>query len=259
MIAIQTVIFGGYPVELMFERLQVLGVQAVEFWQGHLPFKTERYCRETREVARRFGIEIIGYVWKGKGFDPYRADARESSLNALREDIEAAAYLGASFVTIAEGSKPEGVAGDEAWESLVGVFREAARMAREMGVILVNEFHPGMFASTVERAPRLIDEVGSDYFKGCVDFCHAHVITRGRPLEFIRALKGRIGHVHIGDGDGTPCLHLPLGDGKVDVRGCIETVESLGYQGSWSLCLYGYPFPQEGVRRSLQRMKEIGL
>ena len=40
MIAIQTIIFQKYPIERMLSTLQEKGINKIELWEGHIPFKT---------------------------------------------------------------------------------------------------------------------------------------------------------------------------------------------------------------------------
>ncbi|RLF31479.1 MAG: hypothetical protein DRN07_07105, partial [Thermoplasmata archaeon] len=181
-------------------------------------------------------------------FKPYTPDGVEESVKFIENNVLAAKALGASFVCFAEGRLPQGVPEEEGWSRLVEVLKRGAEFAESNGIMLVDEFHPNLTASTPEKAPKLIDEVGSPAFKGCLDFCHAYVITNGDPVSMIKALGDRIGHVHIADASGEPGMHVPLGKGKVDYKACIAAIKEIGYQGEWTLCMHGYSFPEHAAK-----------
>ena len=262
MVAVQSIIFNKYPVEQTLRTLRDMNVTEIELWEGHLPRKLPIYYDLVKKVAKENGIEVIGLVWDGKGFNPYsvKSEDRSSTLDFIKNNIEVCHGIGMKFVTVAEGRpKPplNDKAGEsEAWENLVEAFQLASDIAGEYEITIVNEYHPGMLASTTEKAPKLVDDVDSKWFKACVDFCHADVITGGKPMEFVRALGKRISHVHLGDGDGTPHMHLPLGFGRVDVKACIDEIKSTGYKGHWSLCIYGCPFPEYAVSKSMEWLQK---
>ncbi len=180
-----------------------------------------------------------------------------SSVACLVRNMEAVAEFGGKIVTMAEGAVPSGADPDDVWRKTVAAFKEVAKIGEKLGIKMVNEYHPCLMASTVEKAAKLIDDVGSPAFQACVDFCHTDVITGGKSVEMIKTLKGRIGHVHIADGDGLPNMHLPVGEGRVDVSVCLQAVKEAGYDGDFSLCLWGFNFPELAIRNSAPRVKAL--
>jgi len=263
MLMVNTHIFSAYPVEVMLKVLKGSGIKGVELWAGFLPFKTESNYRLAREVFEGSGIKISGLLpdpgSSGNcGLNLYDPSKRAESVKFFENNAKVAKALGASMINVAEGNPPQGMNETEAWKNLISAMKESARVAADSGIMIVNEFHPGLFASTLEKAPRLFEEVGSGSYKACLDFCHAYVITGGHPEKMIRAVGKNIGLAHIADGDGLPSMHLPPGDGKVDVKKCLEEVKKTGSKPAYSLCLYGYSFPEDGVRKSLKALKAMG-
>jgi len=261
MVAVQSIIFNAYPIELTIRTLHGLGITELELWEGHLPRKIPMYYDLMKKMAHENSIDIIGLVWDNKGFNPYSAKSEDqsSTLDCMKRNIEFCREIEAKFLTIAEGKpepqfmqKPE-----ESWNNLIDALKQFSDLAGENGITIVNEYHPGMFASTVDKAPKLVDEISSKWFKACIDLCHIDVITNGKAEDLIRVLDKRIGHVHLGDGNGTPIMHLPLGYGRINVKACIDEIKAIGYKGFWSLCLYGCPFPEYAVRKSLQWLHKI--
>jgi len=251
-----------YPLESVLESLQAYGIQKIELSCAHLPFQSPGNYAAARDVCAGYGIRIVGIIPDRRSsgearFDPYVTGGVRESVDFVRHNVEAAKQLGAKFVTFAEGRPPEDVGHDAMWARLVRAFKEGAGIAADNGVVLVDEFHPGMLASDVESAPRILQEVDSPAFKGCVDFCHAHVLTDGDPVSMIEAVGEHLGHVHVADGTGERGAHVPLGMGCVDWRACLEAVKATGYNGEYSLCMHGYSFPNHATRVCVRELQGL--
>ncbi|MEW6356633.1 MAG: sugar phosphate isomerase/epimerase family protein [Planctomycetota bacterium] len=253
MLTVNTRSFRRYPIEQVLAILHEVGIKQIELDAAHLSHKSDENYQLAREVSSGYGIKIVGLSpdkqsSNGYDFHPYEAGKEEESIKFLQNNIRAASMLGASFVCFSEGHAPAGVRVDEAWKRLVAVLRAGTALAEQEGVQLVAEFQPQMFASAVDDAPRLIDDVGSTGFAACLDFAHAYTITRGDPVSMIEALGERIGHVYLSDGTGQIGMHVPLGKGKVDFKACVEAIKKVGYEGYWSLNMDGYSFPEHALK-----------
>lgn len=269
MLLVSNHMFPSGPIEGVFERLKRAGARGLDLFLPHVPYLLDgrfgpenlRLCREAAESAGLPIKSIIGAPLQGNsGFGAYLgADAdkgRAESVAFVKHNVELAAALGASHFSTAEGRLPDGADEKEMWERLVRTLREAAVVAEAKGVTIQIELHPGLIASTPEKAPRLIEEVGSKAVRICLDFCHANVITKGDPVAMIRALKGTMGAIHIADGVQVPGLHLPIGRGEIDVDACIRAVKEAGCDGPWVLCMYGNAFPEFTLRTAARFLKE---
>ena len=269
MLLVSNHMFPSGPIEGVFERLKRAGAGGLDLFLPHIPYlldgrfgpKNLLLCRQAAEAAGLPIKSIIGAPLQGNaGFGAYLgADAdrgRAESVAFIRYNVELAAALGASHVCIAEGRLPDGADEREMWGRLVQTFKEAAVIAEAKGVTIQIELHPGLIASTPEKAPKLIEEVGSKAVRICLDFCHANVITKGDPVGMIRALKGTLGAIHIADGIQVPGLHLPIGAGEIDVDACIRAAKEAGHDGPWVLCMYGNAFPEFTLRTAVRFLKE---
>jgi len=261
--------FPKGPIEGVFERLARAGAGGVDLFAPHVPYledprfgaENRKLCREAAEAA---GVPIKGMIGSappgGKPFTAYmQADAEEGraeSVAFVKHCVEMAVSLGADHFSTAEGRLPDGADEAEMWERLVQALKAAAPVLEAAGVTMDIELHPGLIASTPEKAPKLIEEVGSKAVRICLDFCHANVITEGDPVGMIKALKGTIGSVHISDGIQVSGLHLPIGKGEIDVDACINAVKEGGFEGPWILCMYGCAFPELNLRTAVRFLKE---
>ena len=262
MVLIHTCAFDKYPLETLFSKLKTLGIKEIELANIHTQLlRTKTYCRLVNDVSNEYGIKTVAFFYDGLYFKPYspNAEERKKTVEAIKTNIDLCSEMGAKIFTMAEGRLPEDVEANVGWNHLIEMFKEVSDYASGKGITIVDEYHPGMVASTVEKAPKLIDEVNSKAFKACLDFCHADAITDGSPEKLIKALGKRIGHVYIADSDGTRMAHLPLGYGRVNIEKCISEIKAYGYKGHWSLVLYLTPTPEWGVKQSLKALAKISL
>lgn len=261
--------FPTSSIEMVFERLAKAGAGGLDLFLPHIPYLTNprfgaanlKLCRQAAAAA---GLEIqsiiacplpnnIGFTaYLGSDADKGRADAIEF----VKYNVELAKSLGARHVCGAEGTLPKGADEKEMWNRLVRTLKEAAPILEAADITFNLELHPGMIASTPEKAPKLIEEVGSEAIRICLDFCHANVITQGDPVGMIKALKGTFGTIHIADGVQVSGLHLPIGQGEIDVDACIKAVKETGYDGIWVLCMFGCAFPELSLKTAVEFLQE---
>ncbi len=261
--------FPAGPIEMIFERLARAGAQGLDLFWPHVPYLQDarfgeanvRLCRLAAEAA---GLPIRSMIAAprpgGPGMEAYLTDPTDQgvadSIAFLEHNVALAARIGAAHFSVAEGRLPPGADEAAMWERLVQVLRTAAVAAERQGVTIQIELHPGLLASTPDKAPRLIEEVGSPNVRICLDFCHANVITQGDPTAMIRACQGALGSIHIADGVQVGGLHLPIGQGEIDVDACLAAVKEVGHDGPWVLCMYGCAFPELTLRTAVEFLKE---
>lgn len=269
-LGVQTACLEQYSLEDVLDFLEGTGIGQVELVGSHLRYKTPAYCEDVAAAVHDRGMSISGYVWDGNGAVPWFQGRRframepggvQDAIECIRQNVAVTAALGGSHLVVIEPRGPEPELDEPtAWRQLVTAYREGAAIAAEAGVRLVNEFHPPCdFASTPERAIALIDEVGSPNFTACLDFCHAEVMAPGDAEGFIRRLGvERIGHVHIAGGDQHPHMHQAAGAGDVDAVCLLSTLQEIGYEANYSLCLYGNPLPKRAIRQSVDYLRANG-
>ncbi len=207
--------------------------------------------------VERLGLSLYGFdAWVD--FDPY--GAREDTLLGFKRAIDFAADLDLGQIVTHDGQKhiAQGRSPSECLRVLIPFFREVADLAQENGLKVVLEPHPDTMSMDDAFAIELVDGVGRENLGLVYDCCHYGV---GQPDTYVQAigkLSHRIYHLHFSDGDRqTYALHLPLGEGELDLDAIIEALKGIGFSGTLTNDLYNYPMLEDGARRNAERIRDV--
>jgi sugar phosphate isomerase/epimerase len=252
--------FHAYPVEEACQRIAAAGCTSVEIWKDHLKgFKTATLIHHFREFASEQGLSLWGLNVVGADyFQPFGSQAAyNSTLAGLKEDVDYALELGVKEVMVWEGTPPPfKISQVEMLDTLSRLFQEAIDYARPNGVRFFAEPHPFTLGMDLEFMKQLCDRLGRDHFGILFDFCHFGV---GKPDSYIDAiftLADRIQHLHYSDSDCVSSeLHFPPGKGKLNLAAMDQALCDIGFSGSATLDMYGYPLPEKGYQWGLPRFQ----
>jgi hydroxypyruvate isomerase len=167
--------------------------------------------------------------------------------------IEYAKTLGNHLINCLAGLRPEGIARDVAWESLVGNLRFAGAEMRKAGLTLlvepINRFDmPGFLLNTSADAMRAIDDADDAAIKLQYDIYHMQR-TEGEVSSTIERLFSRIGHFQCA---GVPGRTEP-DVGELNYAHVFRLIDRLGYKG-WMGAEYK---PVAGTEQGLGWMKQF--
>ena len=222
-----------------------LGYTAVEFGPlGFLPVEAAGRVAVLAEHGLKSVGGFVPVVLHDPGHDP------EPEIRAELDVFKAA---GASTMVLAAStgqdgydSRPELDA--KGWATLFANLDKLEKVAAEYGVLAVIHPHVGTMVETGDDVERVLagSKIGF-----CLDTGHM-MIGGADPVEFARRHADRIKHVHakdvnepvadqVRDGSKTYIeavgsgLYAPLGQGDVDIKTIVDSLEAVGYKGWYVL------------------------
>ena len=266
--------FGPYkdnpvPFNTVIEKLGKLGFDGVEL--GGFPPHPHPADFDTK--AKRAGLKKKvadqKLAFSGLAADlwscPIIPQADNSKwMSTFEQNLEFASDLGIDCIRVDSVSPPdifekEKIEPRLGWERLVKTFRTAAAKAADRGIRVVWEFEPGFAFNKPSEITRLADDVGHKNFRILYDTSHGHMcaavgarqpgkkeILPGGALELLTRLRGKIGHVHLIDSDGSlhnneTSTHAPCGQGVLNFDQLIPALLRSGVPTNWwtiDLCFW---------------------
>ncbi len=267
--------FSSGSIEAVFERLAAAGAGGLDLFLPNIPFLLpaesvhgqnyfQQNLKNCRLAAAAACLPICSIIANsthdGHGFQSYQSDdvekGRADALASIQHNVDIATALGATHICGGEGACPAGADETELWQRLARTLKEAAPILERAGITYHLETHPGYLTKDFGKTRWLMKEVNSPNIRICLDFCHANVITNGQPISMIEAINEYIGTVHIADGIQVNSLHLPLGQGEIDVDACIREVKKTGFKGPWVHCMYGSAFPEYCLKQAIKFLND---
>ena len=243
-----TVVFGELPVGEMLDRVVALGLDAVEIGAGNYPGDAH-LADDLAEQAASRGLEISALSCHGNPLHPDEAFAARSH-DTFRRTVERASQLGVETVVCFSGCPGDGPNASQpnwvtcAWppeysellewqwsERAIPYWTEQAAFAREHGVRVALEPHPGFLVYNPETALRLREACGPEIG---VNFDPSHFVWQQiDPLLAVRELGDAIFHVHAKDVYVDP--HNTARNGVLDTKHYGRFAER-----SWTFRSVGY-------------------
>jgi len=219
--------------ETVIERAAAFGYDGVEWRggpQGHvspaLPPSERQALRQRVAGAGMISLAVTAY----SRFTSPEAAERAAQLDHLRQHLDLAADLGATYVRTFIGQLPPGRSRAEALPAIHDGLRAAAEHAASVGVIVAAESHDDWVRSA--SVADILTAVPHTALRALWDFGNAFAAGED-PDEGLRALGPRLGYVHVKDGqviDGE--WHLTqLGQGQVPLGRVIHGLLAIGYNG----------------------------
>ncbi|MBI4587104.1 MAG: sugar phosphate isomerase/epimerase [Planctomycetes bacterium] len=268
--------FGPYqnnpvPFDTVVRRLGELGFDGVEIGAFKPHIHPEDYPMDcdrarVRNLIKVNGLEVSGLAadfWFAPGPGTDDAQKNDMYVKLFKKNLQLALDLGAPSIRADTNSPPDGPKGVDrkvAWKRIADLWRTCAGLAEEHGVKLVWEFEPGFFLNKPSEVAGLAQEINHPNFSVLFDTCHAYMCAvvgarqpgaketlKGGVAEFARLLKGKIGHLHVIDSDGTlhgneTSTHRPFGEGKINFNEALDAIiKEAGYKGDWftiDLCFW---------------------
>ena len=217
--------------------------QATGPWCPHVDAWKDDPDKFRRRVAD-FGFKGVTGLWAPHG----AIISNPRSVEGITQAIRWAAAAGIPAVHAGDGKKPEKMSDDEALKILADRLAQILEVAGSHRVYLAIEPH-GTYSLTAEGLKKIMSLSSSPWLGINYDTANVHRATYdkrapgaytwpffGKPQDEVATLAAvadRVVHLHVKDVVGAACV--PLGQGKVNVKGCMDVLMKRSYGGVFSL------------------------
>lgn len=200
-------------------------------WQA----RTEALARRLRELGLGCVIETgARYL-----LDPRQkheptllsptAEARAGRIAFLQRATEIGAMLGAEAMSFWAGVPLPGVRRVDAIAWLDEGVAEVLAHAQAHGMAAALEPEPGMLVETLDDWAALQTRLPG--LRLALDLGHCLVTQEREPAAALIEFAPHIGTVAIEDMRAGEHIHLPFGEGDMDIPACLDTLETIGFNG----------------------------
>ena len=242
--------FAGPTLEARLDAAKASGLDCVQVSLdcAGLPAMPDEIPPElTGRIRREAEVRRITIAAAQGTFNMSHPDTehRRTGLRRLRVLAEACAPMGTATIHLCTGSRdPDNMwrrhpdnNSPVAWSDMVACVREAAGIARPMGVVLAFEPEVNNVVDSARKARRLLDEINSPHLKVTMDpanIFHAGELPRmWEMFDEAFALLGKdivLAHAKDLDHDGD-AGHLAAGRGKLDYDRYLSLLRTSGFKG----------------------------
>jgi sugar phosphate isomerase/epimerase len=231
-------------------------------------FDTKEKKDGLKKLLKDHNLEVAEYA-----ADLWSVDSLKDSaawLDLFDKAVEFMDYMGFKKIRIDSGTVPilpDGMTYENCQDKIKENFHHCAKKAAQYGIDIAWEFEPGFMINEPKNIVKTVDELGEKNFSILFDTCHGYMSSvigarhieegctlKGGLKEFIQMCKGRIGHVHVIDSDGSlnvanTSTHNPFGTGNIDFDEAIPALlNDAGYKGDWwAIDLCEWPDPLKAI------------
>ena len=154
------------------------------------------------------------------------AEGRARRVEFLSRALEVAAETGADAMSFWAGVPKVGVSVAMARGWLLEGVEQVVRRAEQLGTVAALEPEPGMLIETADDWAGL----GVAGLRLALDTGHCLVTGDRDPAEAVRAFAGALGTVSIEDMRRGVHVHLPFGEGDMDIASILAALEEVGFE-----------------------------
>jgi len=244
-----TVLFRNFDLERSLAAIREIGyeyfeTQAVGPWCPHVNVEKDDPEQLVR-LQKKYGFREITGLWSLDG----NIIANPSAVASGIRSVEWAAAAGIPVLHTGDGKKPDGMSDEDAYKVLEEKLSAILEAARKNNVTVAIEPH-GTFSLTSEGLKRILTLGDEDCLAINYDACNifrASYVESGNgrsgwmraegkedELAVLREIGDRVVHCHAKDLNAEgECV--AVGTGEVNVKGCVDYLKSIGYQGAVSV------------------------
>jgi len=154
-------------------------------------------------------------------------DGRAHRLEFLRRCVEIASILGSEAVSFWSGVPQPGVSGDAARGWLREGIESLLEHAAAQGVVVALEPEPGMLVGDLDD----FVAVAPPELALALDTGHCLVTGEREPAAAVREFASRVATITVEDMRRGEHVHLPFGEGDMDVPSVLGAIDAIGFPG----------------------------
>lgn len=272
--------FRNYSLEETINILSGIGFQAIEImadvphaWPPDLSSgdrtRIRRYLKDHRMEVSNINAFMMCAI-KDFHHPSWIEENREFRRLRIRHTIDCI-YLAADLGVKTVSTEPGGPMDDSSVkkesnnkrdrESLLNIFIDGINQviphARKTGVKILVEPEPDLLIQRSEEFLKFIDQADKDVVGMNFDIGHFFCVGED-PVDAMDNMWPYIGHFHLEDiALSREHLHLPLGEGGIDINRVLSAILGRGYTGYTTVELYPYQKnPVDVAKKSIEYLKE---
>lgn len=191
-----------------------------------------RFAKTCETAGVRMGVFVAHSIdWGRPTLTSGDAGAREKFVAEIRESVELAKRIHATFCTVVPGVEERRVPDGVQTGHVVEALKRAADVCEPSGLVMCLEplnwrDHPGLFVRRSDHAYAIMKAVGSPSCKILFDIYHQQA-TEGNLIENIGRCWDEIAYFQIGDNPG----RKEPGTGEINYRNVFGAIHARGFAG----------------------------
>lgn len=193
----------------------------------------ERVASAMGRLNMRMGVFVAHNIsWSEATITTPDADAREKFVSEIRESVDVARRVNATWMTVVPGHVDRRLHMDYQNANVIEALKRAVEVLEPHGLVMVLEplntlrNHPGMFLTTTPQAHMICKAVGSPSCKILYDIYHQQ-ITEGNLIPNIEAAWDEIPYFQVGDNPG----RNEPGTGEINYGNVFKYIRERGFDG----------------------------
>jgi inosose dehydratase len=273
-IACHGITWGEPNFLLAMEEISALGFHGFETFASVIDNFDGDKINDFKQLLQDHGLQLVALYGGGNMHVPAESEA------LIARNVKIASFLskcGADRMVLGPGRRGATGPTDAELDALVVCATEIGRRTAELGVLSCFHPHINTVVETIDEINYVFDRLDPQYVEMAADTAHfakGNPSVPGAEIMLFNKYADRIKYVHLKDwaptlpaeaaGEGGTAIirdFVELGEGQVDLRGCIEILTSHNYPGWITIELdYTRRTPYESVEMSKRYLeRELGL
>jgi sugar phosphate isomerase/epimerase len=204
-------------------------------------------------------LNAIGDFWHPSWIERDPA-LRKKRIDHTLDCIDLADKLGAKTISTEPGGPLDGMDSEEGRKLLLEGLSAVEDSAREKGIRVLIEPEPELLIETSNQFKAFFKNLDSTIFGLNFDIGHFFCVGED-PVALVKEHKDVTYHFHLEDiAESRVHHHLIPGKGVIDLKGVLESIHEIAYDGFITVELYPYEDnPVDTAKTALEYLKGIGF